>query len=238
MITLMFHDIVVGNEKSSGFQNESAFMYKVDATKFEELVKATQGVEVLFTFDDGGVSFLTTAAPILEKYGRNGVFFISTKYIDTPGFLTRRQVKELEDRGHVVGTHSHTHPDNIAALSKEELLLEWKESVRILSDILDHPVTIASIPNGYESNEVTEAACLAGITELHTSKPTEKVEMRKICKLVGRYVVHNDMTTEYVTSIILNPHVRKKLFRRWQIINIAKCILGNSYNKIKVILMK
>lgn len=237
-IYLMYHDVVSETDKSSGFQNESAFMYKVDATKFEEQVKAIQECEVIFTFDDGGVSFLTTVAPILEKYGKTGLFFISTKYIDTPGFLTRAQVKELDKRGNVIGSHSHTHPDNLASQSKEDILFEWQESIRILSEILEHPVTLASIPNGYESKEVIEAACMAGITELYTSKPTEKENVRNGCTLVGRYVVHDDMTTEYVTSIVLNPQVRKKLFWRWQAINIIKNILGDSYNKIKVMFMK
>ena len=89
----MYHDIVTKTDKSSGFQNDSAFQYKVEESAFEEQVKALQGKDVVFTFDDGGESFLTKIAPILEKYGFKGVFFISTKYIGTQGFLTKEQVK-------------------------------------------------------------------------------------------------------------------------------------------------
>lgn len=238
MVTLMYHDIVTASDKTSGFQNESAFMYKVDVTKFEEQVKSAQGSDTVFTFDDGGLSFLNEAAPVLEKYGIKGVFFISTKYIDTTGFLTATQVKELELRGHIIGSHSHNHPVNMAVLDRDELLFEWKESVRILSDILSHPVTIASIPNGYDSNEVIDTAYEAGITELHTSKPTDKEEIRNGCKLVGRYVVHDNMTNEYVASVIKDPTIRKKLYRRWQLINVAKMILGSSYNKVKMLLVR
>lgn len=234
----MYHDVVSETDKSSGFQNESAFMYKVDAAKFEEQVKAIQECEVIFTFDDGGVSFLTTAAPILEKYGKKGVFFISTKYIGSPGFLTCRQVKELEERGHVVGSHSHTHPTNMAELSRDELLFEWSESVKILADILGHPVTVASIPNGYDSTEVVNTAKQAGITELYTSKPADKVEVQNGCKLVGRFVVHDNMSSEYVNEIIHNPVIRKNLYWKWQILKIVKFFLGNQYNNIKMLFKK
>ena len=81
----------------------------MEEAAFKEQAKVLQGKDVLFTFDDGGVSFVTKAAPILEKYGHKGVFFVSTKYIGTPGVLSAGQVKELELRGHVVGTHSHSH---------------------------------------------------------------------------------------------------------------------------------
>ena len=50
----MYHDIVTKNDKSSGFQNKNAFQYKVEECAFEEQVKALQGKDVVFTFDDGG----------------------------------------------------------------------------------------------------------------------------------------------------------------------------------------
>ena len=92
--------------------------------KGEELV-----CDVLFTFDDGGISFLTIIAPILEKYNQKGIFFISTQYIDTPLFLTKKQIKELRERGHIIGSHSHSHPQNISELANSDLLEEYKNEI-------------------------------------------------------------------------------------------------------------
>ena len=86
MIVLMYHDIVTFADKGSGFQNESAFLYKVDELQFEEQVKKTQGDEVLFSFDDGGESFYTKAALILEKYGMRGIFFILQSILEQKDF--------------------------------------------------------------------------------------------------------------------------------------------------------
>lgn len=238
MIVLMYHDIVTSADKGSGFQNESAFLYKVDELQFEKQVKKTQGDEVLFSFDDGGESFYTKAAPILEKYGMRGIFFISTKYIGTKGFLTERQIRELDGRGHIIGSHSHTHPVNMAALSREEVAYEWKESISILSRILGKKVEVASVPNGYNSKVVIEEAIMANINVLYTSMPTDKEVVKNGLKLIGRYVVHNNMSNNYVVNgVVANKNLRMKLYRRWQAINILKLLLGNSYNTVKTFLL-
>lgn len=238
-VVLMYHDIVMRDDTSSGFQNDSAFQYKVEAGKFEEQVKAlAERKDVMFTFDDGGVSFLGIAAPILEKYGKRGVFFISTKYVDTDGFLTKEQVRELEERGHIIGSHSHSHPDNIAALSVAEMDAEWQGSCKILKDILGHDVRCASIPNGYGSKEQNASAMRAGITELYTSVPTTKANSLGEQKIIGRYVVHRDMSVEDVVSIATDKNRQRKMYLRWWVLEQAKKILGSSYDRVKAVFVK
>lgn len=233
----MYHDIVLSEKSISGFQNESAFMYKVSADKFEEQVKSLSGKNVVFTFDDGGSTFHTEAAPILERYGKKGIFFISTKYIGAPGFMTKEQIKDLDDRGHIIGSHSHSHPVDISQLKRDQIKEEWANSISILSEILGKKVTIGSIPNGYDSNEVVEAALAAGIIELHTSKPTNNIKIYKGVKMVGRYVVHRDTASQYVISIICNRITRGKLYVKWMVFKMVKLLLGRSYDKIKSLIV-
>ena len=232
-IVLMYHDIVTTTDKSSGFQNKSAFQYKVEESAFEEQVKALQGKEVVFTFDDGGGSFLTKAAPLLERYGFKGVFFISTKYIGTPGFLTEEQVKALAERGHVVGSHSHTHPEIFTKLSKEEIHEEWQKSYDILKDILGEKDLPMSIPNGYASKTIMEEAINCGFTDIYTSQPTTKIMLFQKHNVIGRYVVHDNMTTEDVLRIVNSKGCKLKMALKWQILNVVKGVLGESYDKLK-----
>lgn len=232
-IVLMYHDIVTKDDKTSGFQNNSAFQYKVEDTAFNEQVKALQGSDVSFTFDDGGVSFYTVVAPILEKYGFRGVFFISTKFIGTEGFVTEEQIKELHKRGHEIGSHSHSHPSNMAIMSKEEILYEWQKSAKILTDILGEPVEIASIPNGYSSKVVKESARKAGFNRLYTSAPSDKIRNRGGQRIVGRYVVHKDTSLDDVVRIVTSSTFRIKLTIRYMVLELAKWILGSSYISIK-----
>ena len=232
-VVLMYHDIVTTNDKSSGFQNTNAFSYKVEETAFEEQVKALQGREVVFTFDDGGESFITKAAPILEKYGKRGIFFISTKYLGSKGFLSRDQVKELYARGHQIGSHSHTHPSNLSSLKTADIFFEWNESVSVLRDILGKEVKIASIPNGYDSSDVICQAAQAGITELYTSTPTTHVKVRNSIALKGRYVVLSSTNTDSVLSIVKSNRKRFVMSMKWKVLGIIKGILGNKYDRVK-----
>lgn len=234
----MYHDVVKDDDLTSGFQNESAFQYKVGEKDFEEQVKALSGREVEITFDDGGVSFLTVAAPILEKYGRRGIFFISTAYLDTPGFLTKSQVLELHQRGHVIGSHTHSHPSNLSKMTDDEIEREWEESVQILSGIIGQAVTSASIPNGNGSKSVVECASKAGILDLYTSEPTTRVKAENGVSLRGRYVVHNDTSASEIIRIASDDKYRKKKHRKWLVIGIVKGLLGSFYKPIKKLIIK
>ncbi len=236
-VVLMYHDIVTTTDKSSGFQNKNAFQYKVEASAFEAQVKALQGKDVVFTFDDGGESFLTKAAPLLEQYGFKGVFFISTKYIGTQGFLTKEQVKALAEKGHAVGSHSHTHPEIFTKLSKEEIHEEWQKSFEILKDILreqDYPM---SIPNGYASKTIMEEAIKCGFSDIYNSQPTTKIKLFQTHKVFGRYVVHDNMSTEDVLRIVNSKGYRLKMALKWNVLNLVKGVLGESYDNIKAKLL-
>lgn len=233
----MYHDIVTTTDKSSGFQNKNAFQYKVEKSVFEEQVKALQGKDVVFTFDDGGESFLTKAVPLLERYGFKGVFFISTIYIGTQGFLTKDQVKALAERGHVVGSHSHTHPEIFTKLSREEIREEWRKSYDILEDILGKKDLPMSIPNGYASKTIMEEAIKCGFTDIYTSQPTTKIKLFQKHNIIGRYVVHDNMTTNDVLRIVNSKGFRLKMALKWQALNLVKGVLGESYDKLKAKIM-
>lgn len=227
----MYHDIVLESDKSSGFQNDSAFQYKVQKGDFEKQVSALKEDDVEFTFDDGGISFRTIAAPILESNGKRGVFFIATNYIGTPGFLNENQLRELDSRGHLIGSHSCSHPHNMTDLTESEIEREWEESVRKLGNILGHKVEVASIPNGYKNNKILKYAEKAGIKTLWTSDLVDS-KFGKM-ELKGRYVIHKDTSLEDTIAIAESSVMRLKLKCRWVILSVVKGILGNSYDNVK-----
>src|SRR5213593_3076621 len=111
----MYHDVVpAGAESSSGFPGRDAALYKVTPDTFEAHLAAitdrTQRRGALtLTFDDGGVSAMTTAE-MLERYRLIGHFFVTVNYLGTPGFLTHGQLRTLRKRGHEIGSHSCSHP--------------------------------------------------------------------------------------------------------------------------------
>jgi len=65
----------------------------------------------IVSFDDAHVEHFTIAAPLLERYGFRGVFFVPTQFLDKRGYLSSAQVKQLAGRGHVIGDHTRSHPN-------------------------------------------------------------------------------------------------------------------------------
>lgn len=64
----------------------------------------------LITIDDGYVSALETAAPILKKFGYPWTYFIYTKYVGTGGkSVTWEQLESLRDAGVEIGCHTVSH---------------------------------------------------------------------------------------------------------------------------------
>lgn len=233
MVVLMYHDIVTPDDKSSGFQNNNAFQYKVEEKAFEEQVKALQGKDVVFTFDDGGESLYTNAVPLLEKYGFKGLFFISTKYIGSPGFLSAEQIKALAAKGHIIGSHTHTHPEIFTKLTNQEIQNEWEMSAQALKSILGNRDFPASIPNGYISKKVLDAAIQCKFKTIYTSQPTTKTKTYNGCEMLGRYIVLNGMPTEDVLQMVSSKCYHMKMSVKWFLLNLMKTVLGFSYESFK-----
>lgn len=237
----MYHDVFIHDTNESGFLRERDIPYKVKVESFEQVVKAIDNYchknklgkeHIVFTFDDGGKSFHSVIAPILEKYGYKGLFFISTKYIGEQTFLSEEEINDLYKRGHIIGSHAHTH-EHLYALSDKEVENEWKNSVSILSHIIGVPIQYASIPNGDTSKRVLASASQNGIKHIYTSEPTTKIGVFDDMEIIGRYVVFSDSTTEYVMSIISSPFKRFELFCKRALLKVIKYLLGSSYVKLK-----
>src|SRR2546421_11759443 len=126
---------------------------------------------------------------MLERHGLRGHFFVVTDFIGTAPFLNADQIRELRGRGHVVGSHSCSHPERISACGREQLVEEWRRSCAVLSDILGEAVTTASVPGGFYSKAVAEAAAEAGVRLLYTSEPTTRTWTVAGCEVRGRYSV-------------------------------------------------
>lgn len=184
----------------------------------------------LLTFDDGGMSAHTHIAELLENYGWVGHFFITVNEIGQPAFMTAEHIRDLQRRGHVVGSHSCSHPERMARLSWDQLVAEWGKSVESLSAILGVPVTVASVPNGYYSATVAQAASQVGITSLFTSEPTTRTEHVGACRVLGRYIVRRGVRAQVAAEIVAGsfaPRLRQSVF--WNLKKVPKVLLGDSY---------
>jgi peptidoglycan/xylan/chitin deacetylase (PgdA/CDA1 family) len=253
-ISLMYHDVVSRDQRdSSGFPGADAALYKIAPDQFrnhiQSIRRATQnrpqtapdlsslahrGTRFFITFDDGGISAFTTIAGILEEAGCRGLFFVTAGRVGQRSFMTPDQIRELRGRGHIIGSHSLSHPLRMSRCSWNEMIEEWSVSVKILSEILGERVRVASVPGGHYSKQVAQSAAQSGINTLFTSEPTASPKVVDGCTVLGRYVIRRWTSPETAAAIAagkLAPRWRQSIF--WNAKKALKAMGGNYYSKAR-----
>jgi len=255
VISLMYHDVVErAAHQASGFASADAALYKLEPDQFERHLAAISNLVPdrpilvtdlmanmigpakpwMITFDDGGVSSYAPIADRLEAAGWRAHFFITTDYVGKPAFMSREQIRDLHRRGHIIGSHSCSHPLRFAALPYADLKREWGLSASVLSDLLGERVRIASLPGGQYSRQVVEAAAAAGIEALFTSEPTTRCAEIEGCLVIGRYAIQRGMAPAVAAGMALGqfaPRFRQWLW--WEIKKGVKSLGGDYYLKLR-----
>lgn len=245
---LIYHDVVAAERlEEAGFTGPLAARYKLSPERFEDHLEriAHTGVEIgtldagparpeaLLTFDDGGVSALH-AASALERRGWRGHFFITTGRLGTPGFLRAGDVWDLAARGHVVGSHSHTHPTYMGRLTPDRIKREWEDSAKVLGDLLGEPPWCASVPGGYLTDTVIDAAAAAGYRLLMTSEPTARERESGGMAVMGRYTIWNTtpggQAAGYARGALLP---RARLWIEWNAKRVPKRLSPRIYQALR-----
>ena len=244
---LMFHDVYETDPFESGFPRASSNSFKVSRPDFirfiDTLILKANKINIplsniILTFDDGGSSFLWIARE-LSKRGVVGHFFISTGYIGTEGFCSEEDLKEIDSLGHVIGSHSHTHPRRISSLPNDILRKEWNEATVFLQNLLGKDVSEASIPGGYYSIESVNILRELGYKTIYTSKPTNRINFYKEVEIIGRYTVRDNQPIEqYLSYIDKVSFLGIKMLLRWQSLEIIKKLFGSYFDVIRKILKK
>jgi len=262
-VSLLFHDVYAADPRESGFASDAADRYKLSAADFDAqllgLAKACRkppvliadliacganlsgspgGPEgsaphVLITVDDGGVSYYTMLADRLEALGWRGHCFVSTDAIGSRGFLDAAQIRELDARGHVIGSHSASHPSRFSACGVDRLRQEWTRSRQALEDLLGHEVVVASVPGGYYSRTVAHTARDAGLQMLFTSEPITAIRDEQGCTVIGRFTIrHGDAPDTARRLVRPAPWTRWNAWARWNAKGLIKPLLGPAYMRV------
>jgi len=251
VVSLLYHDVVPsGDFESSGFAGGDAAIYKLELPEFERHLTAIQpvisrpvtvdelplshGRPTLLTFDDGGSSAHAYTADLLEMRGWRGHFFVTTNWIGQRGFMSPAQIRELRTRGHLVGSHSCSHPPRMSYCDRTELSEEWNNSVAILSDILGEQVDLASVPGGYYGRHVAESAAEAGIRTLFTSEPRISSQAVGECLVLGRFTIRQRVPPSTVAALAAGKVVPCFCqFAYWNVKKIAKMVGGTSWLRMR-----
>ena len=251
-ISLLYHDVVLpGDFEASGFSGADAAVYKLELPDFQRHIEAihsatpqspitahefeeSHGCPLLLTFDDGGSSAHEYIADLLGHFHWRAHFFVTTDWIGKRGFLNSAQIRELRARGHVVGSHSCSHPPRMSYCSREELSREWKNSIATLSDILGERIDVASVPGGYYGRNVAETAAESEIRTLFTSEPRTTSSVVNGCRILGRYTIRRGVKPGTAAAIAVGSNLpRHRQFVYWNAKKVAKAVGGTSWLEMR-----
>ena len=68
-------------------------------------------------------------------------------------YIGREKLNEINELGHIIGLHSHSHPTNLGKLDEAEQRYEIETNFEILKDLLDYEPNSISYPSNSYNNE-------------------------------------------------------------------------------------
>lgn len=152
LICLAYHKILAQTDDSIHTVSVDSFAKHLSiikqsgvplATSFFSVKEVSKRAGLLLTFDDGTIDHYTTVMPLLKQFKMPAIFYIPTAKLDTNGYITSRQAGGMVENGHVLGSHTHTHP-RLPSKGTSQIIEEMEVSAQVLQDI--HGVADAFCP--------------------------------------------------------------------------------------------
>jgi peptidoglycan/xylan/chitin deacetylase (PgdA/CDA1 family) len=212
---LMYHSIadLPGNNLGvppEKFAGQMKFLHDAGFTTItpDQLFDAYQGTgklpssPILLTFDDGYPDNYYVAFPILKQYGFTATFFVITGDVDH-GMLSWSQLKEMQDHGMSIQSHTVSHPDlrNLSGLALRKQLADSKASIE---GKLNTAVRFFCYPSGkYNAqtlNQLKELGYSMGVT---TSYGFAQLNQNPL--LFSRVRINGDSSLETFKKQVSHP---------------------------------
>ncbi|MGB4399839.1 MAG: polysaccharide deacetylase family protein, partial [Daejeonella sp.] len=118
---------------------------------------------IMLTFDDTKLDQWTVALPEMKKYGFKGVFFIMTVSLGRPNYLSREQVKQMSDAGHVIGSHTYDH-QNVKKYQGEDWVTQIEKPTKTLQEVTGKDIKYFAYPFGLWNKEAIPELKKRGFT--------------------------------------------------------------------------
>lgn len=135
--------------------------------RVEMLFPEGKSKALILSFDDGTVAD-RRLVKLINDYKLKGTFHLNSNKLDTKGYLTKDEIKNLFI-GHEVSVHSANHP-GLGDLAKIDIIYEVVEDRKELEKLSGHTVRGMAYPFGNFNDFVVEAINGLGIEYARTVK--------------------------------------------------------------------
>lgn len=156
-----------GFNKSKNGEPADAGEFEAILKKYGAFYKANPNEKKIYlTFDNGFEAGHTESIlDTLRKEKVPATFFLVTHYLETAPELVKQMIKD----GHIIGNHSHTHP-NMAKLSDERMVEQWQKFDEKLKEVAGIERTYyVRPPAGVFSERLLEVGNQHGYTHMFWS---------------------------------------------------------------------
>lgn len=128
------------------------------------------GQPVVISFDDGDVSNVRVALPLLRERGMLAEFFVTGDFIGQPGMLTAQDLRTLADAGMGVQSHGRSHRF-LEDMDADAMYAELRDSKQRLEAASGRPVTAIAFPGGRGGSRECDSALGLGYRHVLGSAP-------------------------------------------------------------------
>lgn len=188
--------------------------HAISAERFEKIIELLAGYKFLdwknqsadcqlaLSFDDGHLSDVEKAAPILVKHQISALFFVLA------GPLLRddkkqRSIKKLVELGFEIGSHGMNHRI-MTDLSLKEQQFEFSESKRIIEGITKVPVRYFAFPEGRFNAGLATLAKECGYERTFSTKGFKTSLKQDVC---SRWTVKRDTDPTQIQKLIAGNRI-------------------------------
>ena len=164
LISIMYHRFNETKYPSTNIQldvfKEQLNIIEEEGIKFihpdnfeKSIIEEKSERKILFTVDDGLLSFYENAWPILKEKRIPFILFVNTREVGSYNYMNWDQIRELHENENVeIGNHSHSH-EYLVDEASDVIIMDIKKSIKIFKENLGENSDFFSYPFGEYSSE-------------------------------------------------------------------------------------
>lgn len=188
---------------------------------------------VVITFDDGDVSNVEVALPLLAERGLRAEFFVTTDFIGQLGMLAPDDIRRLAAAGMGIGSHGRTHAF-LQDLDTAALMAELDDSRCRLQAICGRPIDSLALPGGRGGERELLAAQRLGYRHLLGSVPGPNRRPRRDGWMQRLAVTRNLPLDDFAALVQWRGLPPRWMKARHAALQMPKRVLGNDgYQRLR-----
>jgi peptidoglycan/xylan/chitin deacetylase (PgdA/CDA1 family) len=192
---------------------------------------------VAITFDDGDVSNVEVALPLLRERGMTAEFFITSDFIGQEGMVNAADMRALAAAGMGIGAHGRSHAF-LEDMGIDELDAELRDSRACLAAITGQRIDALALPGGRGGERERRAALAIGYRHLLGSVPGPNRDPQPD-DWMQRLAVTRDTTPAAFAALVAWQGLRPRIAQaRFLALALPKRVLGNAgYERLRARLL-